>query len=290
MKQVLCFGEVLFDGLPSGPVVGGAPLNVALHLHQWGVPVKMASSIGADAPGEMLLQFLSSRNFPIDGLVIDEARPTGWVDVAVDAQGQPSYTICAPSAWDAIPFDPKLAASSSVVVFGSLAMRHAKSRESVSRYFEEISYRIFDINLRPPFVEWTIIESFMQNVEVLKLNRNELGEYLMHKGLESVQSDNQDLYQFAKLFPKVQHILITDGEHGAYAFSDHTLWHHPIKPCDIVDTVGCGDAFLAGFLWGQAQNCHIEKALRYATAAASAVAASNGATPKVSIEQLYASL
>lgn len=286
MSAILCFGEVLFDGLPNGPTVGGAPLNVALHLHQWGVKTHIASAIGKDEWGKKLMRFLNQREFSHRGITESDHWPTGWVDVSLDAQGSPSYTICEPAAWDAIPYVDGLAKSSSMLVFGSLAMRHAISRKSLVKYTAAISHRVMDINLRPPFVDWPLIEGFMNNVEVLKLNREELHNWLGYRGIRVDVSENKDLHVFAQHFDRARQIIVTDGANGAFLIAEGVLRYQPIPRMDVADTVGCGDALLAGFLFGQTQGWDLDQSLEWAVRAGSAVAMHEGGTPKVSIETI----
>lgn len=287
MSAFLCFGEVLFDGLPTGPVVGGAPLNVALHLHQWGQSTHIASALGPDAHAETLRAFLSERGFPLTGLAQHPSWRTGWVDVTLDAKGSPSYDICAPAAWDGIPFDAVLAGQAEVLVFGSLALRNSESLLALQDYLKAVPRRVMDINLRAPYVDWKVIEPLMRQVEVIKLNRDELHEWLNFRELSAPQEGCEDLALFAEHFPQAEHILVTDGAKGAYLLAGGNVWHHPIFPVDVVDTVGSGDAFLAGYLYAQAQGQSIADTLRWASAAACRVSGSQGATPILPLDLLH---
>ncbi|MGB4561189.1 MAG: PfkB family carbohydrate kinase [Schleiferiaceae bacterium] len=286
MIQFLCFGEVLFDGLPTGPEPGGAPLNVALHLHQWGYRTHVASAVGQDAHASAMRSFLAERDFPIMGIADHAQWPTGWVDVTLDEKGSPSYEICAPAAWDGIPFQAGLAAASEVLVFGSLALRNASSRAALEQYIRAIPRRVLDINLRAPFVDWTVIEPLMKRVEDIKLNRDELHEWLAFKGLEASVEGAEDLNCFAEHLSQAEHIIVTDGAKGAYLLAAGKVWHQPIFSVEVVDTVGSGDAFLAGYLHAQAQGMSVMDTLRWASAAACRVSGFRGATPLLDVQLL----
>ncbi len=286
MTGILCFGEVLFDGLPTGPVAGGAPLNVALHLNEWGESAQIASAVGSDDHADTMRTFLKVRGFPLSGLITHPTWPTGWVDVSLDSNGSPTYTICSPAAWDGIPFDAALAVEAEVLVFGSLALRNAESRSALQQYLKAAPRRVMDMNLRAPFVDWKVIERLMRQVEVIKLNRDELHEWLHFRGFSASMDACEDLALFADHFPQAEHIIVTDGAAGAYLIAGGNVWQHPIFPVDVVDTVGSGDAFLAGYLYAQAHGLSITDTLRWASAVACRVTASHGATPVLSLDQI----
>src|SRR5688500_8917738 len=136
LSEVLCVGEVLWDSLPAGLFLGGAPLNVAGHLHALGVPVGMVSRVGQDRLGAEALLRLARRGIATDLVQVDPALPTGFVSVTVDGDGIPAYDIVAPAAWDAIALPGGLlerAGRASAVVFGTLAQRHPVSRAAIGR-------------------------------------------------------------------------------------------------------------------------------------------------------------
>lgn len=152
--QVLCFGEILWDLLPSGKVAGGAPMNVAFQLNQLGVPTGMVSRIGTDDLGREIFDFLKGKNVPIDWVQHDEEHPTSIVKVKLDAKGHPQYDIVQNVAWDFIAADEQVVQAvrnAKALVFGSLAARSETSKNTLLVLLEHAPFRVLDTNLREPF-------------------------------------------------------------------------------------------------------------------------------------------
>jgi fructokinase len=154
-SEVLCVGEVLWDSLPAGMFLGGAPLNVASHLHAQGVQVEMVSRVGADRLGEQVRKRLARERMSIELIQVDATLKTGFVEVTLDSEGVPHFEIVEPVAWDAIELTDTLlqrAAQARLIVFGCLAQRNAMTRNTMERPWETSALKVFDTNLREPYV------------------------------------------------------------------------------------------------------------------------------------------
>lgn len=155
-NSIVCLGEVLWDALPSGLFAGGAPLNVAVHLAQLGIPVALASGVGKDRLGRTLVQALTRRGVGCELMQTDEHLETGFVNVTFRNSETPEYEIVAPAAWDRIELTAELeqaAEKAGAIVYGSLGQRAARSRETIQSLLGSPGLKVFDVNLRPPFVD-----------------------------------------------------------------------------------------------------------------------------------------
>ena len=248
--EILCVGEVLWDSLPAGLSLGGAPLNVACHLRALGVPVAMASRVGDDALGRDALREMAARGLGTGLVQVDAARPTGVVNVDVADPRNPTYDIAEPAAWDAIELTDALlrrASAARYVVFGSLAQRHAITRATVARLLGTPALKVFDVNLRPPHVDPEVVRRCLQAADVVKLNDEELRQLAGWFGLPARVRDAARA--LASTFD-CRMVCVTRGRSGAATWHDGAWTEHPGFAADVVDTVGAGDAFLAAVLAG----------------------------------------
>lgn len=278
-KQILCFGEILWDNLPSGAVEGGAPMNVALHLSRFGISSSVASSIGNDKKGFGLIRFLEKSGLKTNLIQVHESLPTSEVLVFLDEHNTASYEICEPVAWDAISLTPELAneaKSSSAIVFGSLASRNATSRNTLFKLLENDILKIMDVNLRPPYDTEAIVKPLLEKSDIVKLNDEELikitGWYNLSGNLE------ERIRSFSNLL-KIETLIVTMGKNGAYVLHKNDLYHHNGFKVETEDSVGAGDAFLAGFLAAFFDGKDLNTALAEASAIGAYVASQPGATP-----------
>ena len=177
---IIGLGEILWDLLPGGKVLGGAPANFAYHCRMLGTESYVVSSVGKDDLGCEILENMDRLKVAREYISIDESYPTGTVTVRLDEQGHPDYTIHQNVAWDFIPENKdtaEIAAIADVICFGSLAQRSRVSRKSILSYLELASgscLKIFDINLRQNYYSREVIESSLKFADVLKLNDEEL--------------------------------------------------------------------------------------------------------------------
>jgi fructokinase len=287
VHQVICFGEILWDCFKDGKKAGGAPMNVALHLYKQGLNSALISAVGADENGQELLRFLKKEGLDIQDIQ-KNLLPTGIVDVHLDEENQATYTIVKPVAWDQIEYRPEfdqLAEQAEAIVFGSLACRSAKSRETLLKLIEKVSLRIFDMNLRPPHFEKSILETLLHQADILKINEHEL-DYLAN--LYDFESPYQQglLPHLSERF-SLKMIIITLGDEGARVWHDGQIFTHPGYKVKVADTVGAGDAFLATFISGLLHNYPMQQILTRSCAAGALVASHSGANPDYTIADIF---
>ena len=272
-------GEVLWDMLPDGRQCGGAPANVIFHAAKLGARGLVVSAVGADADGDDLLAFLNGKGLDCS-LVARNDLPTGTVSVSL-ADGIPSYVIHQPAAWDAIPYTDALDAvvpRLSAVVFGSLAQRDARSRETLFRVLRHPSLqalKFYDINLRQKFYSREAIAESLEAADVLKLNDEECD---VLSDLFSIAGDRREVVaSLARRF-SLSHVILTLGAKGSMLYDGAAFAEYPVAPCErLVDTVGCGDAFLAAWCVAFLSGKGADAAMREATALSAYVAGHKGA-------------
>ena len=292
-NQILCIGEILWDNLPSGAKPGGAPMNVALHLTRVGQQVVVASKVGNDEQGKKLLNFLEISGLNTDLIQIDKILPTSEVLVHLDANNNATYEICEPVAWDNLTLNDSLSAKakeSGLIIYGSLASRNAETRNTILNLLENDAIKLIDVNLRKPYDTREIVEMLIRKSDVIKLNDDELKIFAQWNDVQL--QDEKSLVSWFAGFYNSKMILVTKGDKGAILFADGEFFEHPGFKVNAVDTVGAGDAFLAGFIASLYQGKPNEKALEFACATGSFVASKAGATPeynKFEIEHLIIS-
>lgn len=244
MPRFLLVGEVLWDALPRGLFLGGAPFNVAAHLQRLGEPVRLVTRVGADELGREARRRIAATGLDASGVQTDPALPTGFVRVGVDASGDARYDILAPAAWDAIapPED-----GGEVVVFGTLAQRDARSRATIRGLWRGARARVLDLNLRPPHVSPEVIEASLRAADIVKLNAEELEALRARFALAS--GETAALRDLAERF-SLASVCVTRGARGAWLLHDGEAFDHAGCAAEVRDTVGAGDAFLAALLSG----------------------------------------
>lgn len=278
---VLCFGEFLVDELPSGPRPGGAPFNVAWHLARLGHPVILVSSVGDDPAGALLLGRARAAGIDTRFVAVISGTETGRVSVQLEG-GQPCYRIREDVAWDRIAAPPELttlAASAAALVFGSLAARSAVNRRSLAALQDRAAnaLKIFDVNLRPPWVDRAWILEKARDVDLLKVNEDEAAFLLDRSGpTGGLESTARALSQATG----ARRVGLTAGARGAGLLVDQRWYEVPAKPVAVVDTVGAGDAFLSQLARGLLLDATApEEVLNRAARLAEFVVARPGATP-----------
>jgi len=285
--QIICYGEILWDNLPSGPKPGGAPMNVAYHLHRHGMNAKLVSRVGDDLKGRRLLDYLGSIQLACDLVQTDPAMPTSEVLVHLRGGGTVEYEICEPVAWDFISLNAelkKMVEESGMLVFGSLASRNVSTRNTLYSLLHSGIYKVFDINLRPPFDRQEFILPLMEHANMLKLNDHELITVSGWLGLEI--SDMETMMKSLAARYHFDILCVTRGEDGAALLADHQWLEHPGYKIEAADPVGAGDAFLAGFISARLKGSNYEACLDYACKLGAFIAASEGANPEYSVNDL----
>jgi fructokinase len=249
-SEILCVGEVLWDALPEGLFLGGAPFNVACHLRAAGAPVSMVSRVGDDRLGEEVLRRATRYGVGVDLMQVDDTLPTGFVRVTVDDAGIPTYEIVEPAAWDAIvPSDALMARATEAraIVFGSLAQRHATSRRTIERLLDTKVLKVFDVNLRPPYDDREIVRRSLERADVVKLSHSEMQQVADWFDLRG------DLRASAAALAEsfdCPVVCVTRGSDGAAMWREGRWAEHPGFKVEVKDTVGAGDAFPAVLLVG----------------------------------------
>ena len=288
-KPVVCFGEVLWDLLPAGAVAGGAPMNVACQLTNLGLPAKMVSAVGEDELGQRLLEFLRQKGVDISLISSHPQLPTGTVNVRLNVQGVPTYEIVQPVAWDHIPISGaarEAVSHSSAFVFGSLAARSKESFQSLLDLLAVAPFSVFDVNLRAPFYDEKTVVSLLQKARLLKLNDEELAILCAWQSHHDTQEGQM---AFLKDEFKLDAVLLTRGAQGAALLDNSGFYQHSGYQVEVTDTVGSGDAFLAGFLSQWLTGASPLHCLSFACAMGALVATLPGGTPHIN-EQMVRNL
>ncbi|MEQ1861640.1 MAG: carbohydrate kinase [Chthoniobacteraceae bacterium] len=269
--RVFALGEVLWDLLPGGPVLGGAPANFAHHARALGAETTLISRVGDDELGREIL-----RHFAVQ---VDPQRPTGTVSVEL-TDGQPRYTIHENVAWDAIEPDGRVR-EADVVCFGSLAQRAAISRASIQRMVAATrpdALRVFDINLRQHFYSREVIETSLALANVLKLNDAELPVIEEMFALRDIEA-------IAARFD-LRAVALTRGSEGCVLWSDGARAEHAGVATTVRDTIGAGDSFTAALTLGLLAGRPLDRVLDHASRIAAYVCSQSGATPPLPPELL----
>ncbi|PSR52821.1 carbohydrate kinase [Adhaeribacter arboris] len=277
--RIICFGETLWDMLPSGHMPGGAPMNVAIHLKYNNYDPIVVSRVGTDDLGEALLDFLKKKTVSTEHIQVGKTHLTGVVKVNVDDKNEITYKIVEPVAWDYIQFDEdtaSLVAQSDVFVYGSLAARGQTTRDTLLQYLPLAKQKVFDVNLRPPHYTPERIEQLLQFADVVKMNHQELE--LISGWLEVAGNEPQQLEQIRQKL-NLQMVILTRGENGAAVLTDQGYLQHPGYKVEVEDTIGSGDSFLATFLSNYLQQQPLADCLRKACLVGAYVASCKGATP-----------
>ena len=283
--NALCFGEILWDFLPDGLFPGGAPFNVGYHLHRQGAEVCLLSGVGRDLLGDELLRRLRHWQITTDTIVRHQGLPTGYVVATLATGGDAHYEITPSVAWDQILIGEdglRAAVAADVLVFGSLAQRSAFNRAALERLFAvlpESAWRVFDVNLRPPHDDLSLVRELAAGTTLLKLNAAEAARLVHGTATEEPGAEECQARALAEA-TGCPIVCITAGERGA-GLLRNGAWHWERgRPVAVVDTIGAGDSFLASLLThlrpGQRRDA---ECLARACRMGEWVAAHRGATP-----------
>jgi len=287
MSTITCFGEVLWDVFPKHKKIGGAPLNVALRLQSFGIDAKIISRIGNDEDGEASLLYIKDNAIDTSTIQMDPALKTGCVNVTLDKTGSASYIIEQPVAWDKIELTKNVIAtvkSSTAFIFGSLASRNEVTKNTLSSLLQYASYKVFDVNLRPPFYTIDLLLDLMNKADFIKCNNDELLEICVALDFNYREITKQ--LKFIAQQTKTKHICVTKGKEGAVLLYNNQLYHQKGYPIKVVDTVGAGDSFLAGLISRLLTNDNPREALNFACAVGALVAGKEGANSKLTDSEI----
>ena len=282
-QSVIGIGEALFDVLPEGKKLGGAPANFAYHVSQFGLNSCAVSAMGDDELGKELEKELNDHhlNYQIDKV----AYPTGTVQVSLDANGIPCYDIKEGAAWDNIPYTPALedlAKNCTAACFGSLAQRNEVSRNTIYRFLdnmpkEEGILKIFDINLRQGFYDKDIITESIKRCNILKINDEELITVSRIFGYPGIDLENKCWLLLGKYNLKM--LILTCGVNGSYVFTPGEVSFIETPKVEVADTVGAGDSFTGAFVASILKGKSVREAHELAVKVSAFVCTQNGAMP-----------
>lgn len=283
--MIVGLGEILWDVLPEGKKLGGAPANFAYHAAQLGLNSIAVSAIGNDALGDEIEQYL--QQYHLQALLPRVDFPTGTVDVQLSGQGIPTYQIHEGVAWDNIPVSSdliRIAKQARVVCFGSLAQRSSVSRQTIRRFIEEMPtgahcYRVFDINLRQHYYDVETISASLELCNVLKINDEELAIVGDMFGLGGISDADKCWALLGRYGLKM--LILTCGTKGSYVYSPGKVSYQPTPLVEVADTVGAGDSFSAAFVSAIVQGWTIEEAHQRAVNISAYVCTQHGAMPRL---------
>lgn len=277
--HILCFGEVLWDMLPEGKKIGGAPLNVAYHLKKLGVSVSIVSRVGADQAGDEIAGLVETAGLDASSLQKDTRHQTGRVQVTLGQGQEPTYDILRNVAWDFITYDQpleELAGRSSTLVFGTLASRNIVSFNTLLILLEKPLIKVMDLNLRLPFYTPGLVETLLGKADLIKMNQSEL--HLVSAWFHWEGDDAMKMEALrAKFGPRI--LVVTAGPLGVTALDETGFTSAPARAVTVTDTVGSGDAFLAGFLSRYLAGRPLVEALQAANTLGAFVAQRPGGCP-----------
>jgi len=282
--KVLAFGELLWDIIDGVEHIGGAPFNMAAHLSKMGAEAGMVSAVGRDKRGTRALEEVRRLGIRTDLIAETAQFPTGIVNVEVDAHGKPTYEIREGSAWDRIELDAGQMKTVSeetwdIAAFGTLAQRTSYNREVLKKVLEGAAPKevFFDVNLRLEYYNAGILEDSLNAATILKLNDEEVP--VISKLVFGREIPDEDFCRTIEKERGIPTTVLTRGKQGALVYHRGTIIHVPIIDVPVADTVGAGDSFSAGFLYGYFQTGDAGKGARLAAELSSFVASRSGAIP-----------
>ena len=282
---IVGMGEALWDVLPEGKKIGGAPANFAYHVSQFGFDSRVVSAVGNDALGNEILEVFKEKQLKHQLQVVN--YPTGTVQVTLDSAGIPLYEIKEGVAWDNIPFTDdlkRLALSTRAVCFGSLAQRNEVSRTSINRFLDAMpdgdeQLKVFDINLRQGFYTKEIIRESCQRCNVLKINDEELVAISRMFGYPGIDLQDKCWILLAKYNLKM--LILTCGTNGSYVFTPGVVSFQETPRVPVADTVGAGDSFTAAFCASLLKGKSVPEAHKLAVEVSAYVCTQSGAMPEL---------
>ena len=285
---VVGMGEALWDVLPEGKKIGGAPANFAYHVSQFGLPSCVVSAVGDDALGKEIIENFTSKG--LNQLIAEVPYPTGTVQVEIDPAGVPQYEIKENVAWDNIPYTAHLemlAEKTKAVCFGSLAQRNVVSRNTINRFLDampqnEETLVVFDVNLRQGFYNKEILCNSMKRCNILKINDEELVTVSRMFGYPSIDLQDKCWILLGKYNLKM--LILTCGINGSYVFTPGNVSFQPTPKVEVADTVGAGDSFTAAFIASILKGKSVQEAHSTAVQTSAFVCTKKGAMPTLPSE------
>ncbi len=282
--KVVGIGELLWDLLPSGPQLGGAPANFAFHAHQLGAEAEVISRIGRDALGSQMLERFDAMDVGSQAVQVDAHLPTGTASVTLDAGGTPHFVIQNNVAWDEVGLTDaafELAHAADAICFGTLAQRTESAALTIQKLVhstQPAALRVFDVNLRQKFYSQPLLQRSLEIANVVKLNDHELS--VLSPMFELTGDTRQKIEQLSGRF-ELNAVALTCAEKGSLLYRAGDWSDQPGATTEIVDTVGAGDAFTAGLVMGLLHKLNLEELHHIAVEMANFVCSRAGATPEL---------
>jgi fructokinase len=284
--SVVCFGEVLWDILPTGAEPGGAPMNVAYHLNKLNKNPALITKIGIDEEGKKLMDIFSNYGVCTDFFQLDYKYQTGKVFAHPNEDNEVIYDIVKPVAWDFISWENEFAellSNASFFVFGSLAARNKESKNTLFKLLEIAKNKVLDINLRAPHYNRKIVEELLKKADFLKMN---IAELELITGWFSRYSAIGDRINSIRDKFNINNMVVTMGGNGALLYMNGDTARHNGFKVTVEDTVGSGDAFLAGLLSKLLDNAESSNALEFASGLGAFIATKKGACPDYELNEV----
>ncbi len=280
---IVGMGEALWDVLPEGKKIGGAPANFAYHVSQFGLPSCVVSAIGDDKLGAEIIENFNAKG--LQQLIETVPYPTGTVQVEIDQAGIPQYEIKENVAWDNIPYTARLenlAQRTRAVCFGSLAQRSVVSRTTINRFLDAMPHDndplvVFDVNLRQGFYNKDILCNSMKRCNILKINDEELVSVSRMFGYPGIDLQDKCWILLGKYNLKM--LILTCGINGSYVFTPGNVSFQPTPKVEVADTVGAGDSFTAAFIANILKGHTVEESHLKAVETSAFVCTQQGAMP-----------
>jgi len=283
---IAIFGEMLWDMLPSGKQPGGAPMNVAIHLKNFGMDPQFISRVGDDDLGRELMEYLAGQQLSTRYIQTGTTHLTGIVKVNLTDRTEVTYKIVQPVAWDYIQLTPEniqLVKEADIFVYGTLAARSVQSRDTLYELLDNARMKVFDVNVRPPHFDQATAEHLLEKADIVKMNEHELA--IIAEWFDILQDTETQMKEITKRFG-LKLMCVTLGEHGALATDGKEIYRQHGYAVEVQDTIGSGDSFLAMFLTEYLHHANIPEAMKKACAVGAMVASYSGATPAISRHQL----
>ncbi|MBR3527413.1 MAG: carbohydrate kinase [Bacteroidales bacterium] len=280
-RPVVGIGEILFDLLPGGAQLGGAPANFAYHVSCLGGRGVAVSAIGKDARGAEVKSILTSKK--LEAVLPEVDFPTGVVQVTLDGRGVPEYTIIEDVAWDNVPYTAEmkaLAGNAAAVCFGTLAQRSAVTRATIMDFIADMpddSLKVYDINLRQHYYSREIIEDSLKVADILKINDEEIG---VVGALFGMEGGHEAICRVLIESYGLRLVILTKGAEGSDVVTMHEKYSVECPNVKIADTVGAGDSFTAAFVHAYLRGDPIEECHKLANRISAFVCSRSGAMPE----------
>jgi len=287
-KKVIGIGELLWDVLPDGKKLGGAPCNFVYHCQKQGREGLVLSAVGKDKDGMEILELLKTKGLSSELIQVND-KPTSTVDVALDENGVPKFTIHENVAWDFISYDESLrqiVPEADIVCFGTLAQRNSFSRNTIVKTLKTCkpdSLIVYDVNLRQNYYSPEIIENSLQLCNVLKLNEEELPAVCDMLDIFGDSEEKKAIHLLNRYSLKL--VALTKGTNGSLLLTTTEKNYLPTPVVEVKDTVGAGDSFTAAMIVGFAEGASIKELHNKAVEISAFVCTQNGAMPEYYQEQ-----